>query len=220
MERRYSLKIDPSELTHGERHRQMGDIYIPRPIAFVSTVSADGVFNLAPFSMSNIVSYHPAMVFFTAGRFYGRSRLGREDGSKKDTLANIEQTGDFVFNMVTEEIAEQMNVASDVYPPEVDEFEVSGLTPLPSDIVKAPRVMESPVNMECRLKHMLPIGEPGVTAEIIIGEVLRIHVRDDLWHGDTIDASSYHVIGRMGWGLYTRTRDLFTLEHPHEPTPP
>lgn len=214
------MKIDPGELTHGERHRQMGNIYIPRPIAFVSTVSADGIFNLAPFSLSNIVSYHPAMVFFTALRFHGRSHLGREDGSKKDTLVNIEQSNEFVFNVVTEEIAEQMNVASDVYPPEVDEFEVSGLTPVPSDMVKAPRVMESPVNMECRVTQITPIGKPDITAEIIIGEVLRIHVRDDLWHDGTIDASSYHVIGRMGWGLYTRTHDLFALEHPHKLTPP
>jgi flavin reductase (DIM6/NTAB) family NADH-FMN oxidoreductase RutF len=79
--------------------------------------------------------------------------------------------------------------------------------------------MESPVNMECRVTQILPIGKPDITSEIIIGEVLRIHVRDDLWQDGTIDASSYHVIGRMGWGLYTRTRDLFTLEHPHELMP-
>jgi len=214
------VKIDPGELTRGERHRQMGNIYIPRPIAFVSTVSADGVRNLAPFSMSNIVAYHPAMVFFTASRYSGRSQLGREDGSKKDTSVNVEQTGEFVLNVVTEDIAEQMNIASDVFPPEVDEFEVTGLTPVPSDIVKAPRVMESPVNMECRVVHVLPVGEPDITAEIIMAEVLRIHIRDDLWRDGTMDASAYNVIGRMGWGLYTRTHDLFTLEHPHKQTPP
>ena len=209
------MKIEPEKLTPGERHRQMGNIFVPRPIAFISTVSADGVFNLAPYSMSGIVTHNPATVFFTTSRFHGRSHLGREDGSKKDTLVNVEQTKEFVVNIVTEEIAQQMNIASDFHPPEVDEFQVSGLTPVPSDIVKAPRVKESPVNMECRLTQIIPIGKPD-TAEMVIGEVLLIHVRDDLWYEGTVDASRYHVIGRMGWGLYTRTRDLFKIEHPRK----
>jgi len=81
-------------------------------------------------------------------------------------------------------------------------------------------VMESPVNMECRVTQILPVGQPATTAEIIMGEVLRIHVRDDLWRDGTIDASAFHVIGRMGWGIYTRTSDLFIMKHPHEQTPP
>ena len=214
------MKIDPPELTRRERHQLMGDLVIPRPIAFVSTVSADGIFNLAPFSMANLVAYHPAMVFVTVSRFHGLSHLGREDGSMKDTRINIEQTKEFVFNMVTEDIAEQMNVASAVYPPEVDEFEVSGLTPVPGDVVKAPRVGESPVNLECRVTQIVPIGKPDITAEMILGEVLRVHVRDDLWRGNTIDADSYRVIGRMGWGLYARTHDLFEIKHLQNLGPP
>ena len=122
--------------------------------------------------------------------------------------------------MVTEEIVQQMNIASDVYPPEVDEFQVSGLTPVPSDLVKPPRVKETPVTLECRVTQILPMGKPEITAEMVIGEVLRIHVRDDLWRDGTIDASRYNVIGRMGWGLYTRTTDLIRIEHPQKITPP
>ncbi|MFC1870487.1 flavin reductase family protein [Chloroflexota bacterium] len=210
------MKIEPENLSRGERHRQLGNIFVPRPIAFISTISADGVFNLAPYSMSGIVTPHPATVFFTATRFHGHSRQGREDGSKKDTLVNVEQTGEFAVNIVTEEIAQQMNITSDFYPPEMDEFQVSGLTPVPGDIVKAPRVKESPVNMECRLTQIIPLGKPDITSEMVIGEVLLIHVSDDLWRDGTIDANQYHVIGRMGWGLYTRTHDLFRLEHPHK----
>ncbi len=214
------MKVDPVEITRRERHQLMGDILIPRPIAFVSTVSAHGVFNLAPFSMSNLVCYHPATVFFTVSRFYGCSHLGREDGSMKDTRVNVGQTREFVFNMVTEDIAQQMNLASDVYPPEVDEFKVSGLTPIPSDTVKAPRVKESPVNMECRVKQIKALGKPSITADMILGEVLRVHIRDDLWRDGTIDTSSYRVIGKTGSGLYTRTRDLFEMELPYKISPP
>ncbi len=201
------MKIDPQNLTRRERHLFMGNLVVPRPIALVSTISKDGIPNLAPFSLFNVVCYHPVpVVFFTSQR--------RKGVSKKDTLVNIEQTQEFVINMVTEDIAEKMNVASADYPPEVDEFEVSGLTPVPGDLVKAPRVAESPINMECRLTQIVEFGKPDVTAEMILGEVLRVHVRDDLYREGVIDTASSHIIGRMGWGLYTRTRDLFEIQHP------
>ena len=213
------MKICPEDLTRRERHQLMGDLIVPRPIAFVSTISADGILNLAPFSMSNIVGYHPATVFFTASLFHGLGHLGRADGSMKDTRVNIQETGEFVMNMVTEDIARQMNVASAVYPPEEDEFKITGLTPVAGDVVKAPRVKESPVNLECRVIDIIPIGKPDITAEMILGKVLQVHVRDDLWRQGTIDASQYHVIGRMGWGLYCRTQELFEIEHPQKLPP-
>lgn len=199
------MKIDPQNLAKRERHLFMGNLVVPRPIALVSTISGRGIFNLAPFSLFNIVCYHPAMVFFTPMR--------REGGSKKDTLVNIEQAREFVINLVTEDITKQMNIASGDYPPEVDEFKISGLTPVPSDLVKPPRVAESPFNMECRLTQILEFGKSDVTAEMILGEVLRVHVRDDLYREGAIDAALAHIIGRMGWGLYTRTRDLFEIQH-------
>ncbi|MFC1907019.1 flavin reductase family protein [Chloroflexota bacterium] len=201
------MKIDPKDLTRGERHRFMGNLVVPRPIALVSTISGDGILNLAPFSLFNIVSYQPVpMLFFTPGR--------RPDRSKKDTLVNVQQTGEFVVNLVTEEIAEKMNVASGRFPSDVDEFSVSRLTPVPADLVKAPRVEESPFNMECRLTQIIEFGKPDITGEMILGEILRVHVRDDLYRDGVIDAVHSHIIGRMGWGLYTRTRDLFDISHP------
>ena len=213
------MKVDPAEITHSERHGLLGNLIIPRPIAFVSTISADGIFNLAPFSMFGLVCYHPATIYFTVSRWRNRKQMDRADGSMKDTRVNIGQTKEFVVNMVTEEIAQQMNTASGVYSPEVDEFQVSGLTPVPSDIVKVPRVKESPVNLECRTTQILEFGKPDITAEMVFGEILRIHIRDDVWGNGKIDADAYRVIGRMGWGRYTRTRDLFKIEHVHKLPP-
>ena len=201
------MKIDPKSLTKRQRHLFMGNLVVPRPIALVSTISKNGVLNLAPFSMFGMLSRDPVpTIFITPGR--------RPDGSKKDTLVNIEQVREFVINMVTEDIAEKMNMASGSYPPEVDEFEVTGLTPLPCDLVKAPRVAESPFNLECRLTQIMEWGKPDITAETILGEVLRVHVIDALYSDGIIDATSSHLIGRMGWNLYTRTRDLFEMRDP------
>ena len=135
-------------------------------------------------------------------------------GLKKDSLVNVELTKEFVINLVTEEIAEKMNITSGNYPPEVNEFTVSQLTPVPADLVKAPLVKESPFNLECSLYQIMPFGTPDIAGEMIMGEVLRVHVRDELWNDGTINANYAHLVGRMGWGLYTRTRDLFKLEHP------
>lgn len=203
------MKIDPAKLTRKDRHMLMGSVVVPRPIALVSTVSGDGVNNLAPYSLFTLVCYHPPTVAFTAMR-----RLGV---SKKDTLVNIEQTKEFVINVVTEDIAEKMNLCSKMLPPEVDEFQVAGFTPIQSDLVKPPRVSESPINLECRLTEIIEFGKPNITGEMILGEVLRVHIRDDLYRDGVVDALSMGVVGRMGWAYYTRTRDLFEMKAPYSP---
>ena len=188
----------------------MGSVVVPRPIALVSTVSRDGVLNLAPYALFSLVCYHPVpIVAFTPMR-----RLGV---SKKDTLVNIEETGEFVINMVTEDIAEKMNTTSKVLPPEVDEFDISGFTPMASDLVRAPRVAESPVNMECRMTDIVEFGKPHITGEMVLGEVLRVHIRDDLYKYGIVDSRTLGAIGRMGWAYYTRTRDLFEMKAPDTP---
>jgi flavin reductase (DIM6/NTAB) family NADH-FMN oxidoreductase RutF len=198
------MKIDPKSLNSSERYRLMGSIVIPRPIALVSTVSTNGVLNLAPFALFNLICLDPVpMVFFTLVR--------RRGVSKKDTLVNIEQNKEFVINMVTEEIAQKMNVAGIDYPQEVDEFHTAELTPVSSDLVKVPRVAESPINMECCLTQIVEFGKTDITGEMVVGEVIRVHVRDVFYTNGVIDAASIHIIGRMGWGLYTRTRDLFEI---------
>lgn len=200
------MKTDPRDLTWRERYHLMSSVVVPRPIALVSTVSSNGVFNCAPYSLFNIIAYHPVPIVYIAP--------GRREGiHKKDTLVNIEQTREFVVNMVTEEIAEKMSITSGYYPPEVSEFQVAGLTPVPSDLVKPPRVGESPVNFECRLLEIKQIGKP-VVAEMVMGEVLRLHIRDDWYKNGAVDPVLFHVIGRMGLGRYARTRDLFEIPQP------
>ena len=203
------MKIDPKNLTKRERHLFMGNLVVPRPIALVATISEKGIRNLAPYSLFNIVCYHPVpIVYYTPMRKTG--------GVKKDSLINVEQTQEFVINLVTEEIADKMNTASGNYPPEVDEFSLSGLTPVTGDLVRAPRVAESPFNLECRLYQIVSFGEPDIAGEMIMGEVLRVHIKEELWNDGIIDANRAHLIGRMGWGIYTRTRDLFEIAHPSD----
>ena len=203
------MKIDPGSLSEHQRHLFMGNLVVPRPIALVSTISPESIPNLAPYSLFNIICYHPVpIVYYTPGR--------KVDGMKKDSLINVELTKEFVINLVTEEIADKMVLTSGNYPPEVNEFTVSQLTPVPADLVKAPLVQESPFNLECHLDQIISFGSPEITSDMIMGEVLRVHVRDEFWDGENINPNDAHIIGRTGWNLYTRTRDLFKLRNPSD----
>jgi flavin reductase (DIM6/NTAB) family NADH-FMN oxidoreductase RutF len=203
------VKIDPTKLDRKGAHDLLVGAALPRPIAFVSTIGEKGVYNLAPFSFFIPVSVIPAIVGLGIGR--------RGDGSKKDTLSNIELTKDFVINVVTEDLAEAMNKTAGEYPPEVDEFQVSGLTPAPSDFIKSPRVAESPINMECRLLQVLEFGEFPRLNSFVIGEVLQVHVRDAFCGKGGIQSAALKAIGRMGGDLYCRTNDVFEMKRPEVP---
>jgi flavin reductase (DIM6/NTAB) family NADH-FMN oxidoreductase RutF len=204
--------IDPQQESVQNIYKLMIGAIVPRPIAFVSSLDLRGVRNLAPFSFFNGVSADPPVVLFCAS-------VRREDpqrglGPHKDTLLNVIDTREFVINVVTESIAEKMNLTSAQVPPDVDEFELSGLTPLPSELVKPPRVAESPVQMECRLRQVVKISEQFLGSTIVLGDVLRFHVREDLVENFRIDADRLGAIGRMGGPTYVRTRDRFDLERP------
>ncbi|MGB7741920.1 MAG: flavin reductase family protein, partial [Terracidiphilus sp.] len=158
--------IDPAQLEYNDIYKLMVGIIVPRPIAFVSTIDAAGVLNLAPFSYFTACGSNPPVVCFsTAVRAGARSH--------KDTLRNVEATGEFVVNVVSEEFAAQMNATAAEVPPEVDEFVLSGLTPLASDLVKPPRVAESKVQMECRLYQIVTVSEKPGGGILVLGEVLR-----------------------------------------------
>jgi flavin reductase (DIM6/NTAB) family NADH-FMN oxidoreductase RutF len=147
--------LDPAQIAPNEIYKLMIGMIVPRPIAFVSTVDAAGIRNLAPFSYFTACSSNPPVVCFcTAVRTGPRPY--------KDTLLNVEATGEFVVNIVSEDIAAQMNLTSADVPPEIDEFELSGLTPIASDLVKPPRVAESKVQMECRRRHSGPWRSPAL----------------------------------------------------------
>jgi len=197
--------IDPGPLNRRERYMLMTGCIVPRPIGFLSTEDAGGVRNLAPFSFFNGVSASPPMVAVA---------IAARRSGPKDTLRNIEDTGAFVVNVVDESIAEAMNRTSGDYPPEVDEFEVAGLTPIPSERVRPPGVAEAPIRMECRLERVIVLGDPARAARLVLGEILLFHVRDDLWREGAVDPEALRAIGRMGGAGYCRTRSLFELDRP------
>jgi len=198
--------INPKDHDYRNIYKLLIGSVVPRPIAFISSLSGSGVLNLAPFSFFTAACSNPPTVLF--------STVIRRDGTHKDTFANVEATKEFVLNVVSEEIAEQMNICSADFPPEVDEFVVSGLTPVKSDLVAPPRVKESPISMECRLMQTVRIGEGPGGGCVVFGEVVRFHVADRLIDDFRIDPDLLRAIGRMGGPTYARTRDRFDLPRP------
>lgn len=205
------MKINPADLEKMYLLDLIASAIVPRPIAFVSTVGEDGIFNLAPFSNFTPVCVKPPLVCLHIG--------WKKDGRKKDTLKNIEFSKDFVINIVNEDLAETMNQASAEYPSNVDEFREVGLTAVKSDIVKAPFVAESPVNMECKLVQIIEFGEIPTGGSLIIGEIVLFHIKDDLLIDNQIDVTKLKPIGRLGGGgnLYCRIKDIFEIERPYKP---
>ena len=199
--------INPAEHDYRNIYKLMVGVIVPRPIAFVSTVSSDGILNLAPFSFFTGISANPPVICFSP-------MIRGSDGARKDTLRNIEAVKEFVVNIVSEEFAQRMNLCSAEFPPEIDEFQMSGLTPVPSDLVKPPRVKESRINMECRLVQIVEVSAKPLGGSLVLGEVLRFHVDDELFNNYKIDPDRLKPIGRMGGPTYTRTTDRFDMERP------
>jgi len=196
--------IDPQ--TFDGFYRILTGVVVPRPIAFVSTMSKDGLINLAPYSFFNAVAYDPPTIVFSSSR--------RAGGKLKDTLAHIEETGEFVVNIVVDDIAEAMNRTAAEYPSEVSEFEIAGLTPAPSQKVRPPRVAESPVNMECRLQQVVPLGQGDHQHGLVIGQVVLMHIRDDLIEGHRINHQRLKPTGRLAGSMYCHTSDVFEMVRP------
>ena len=201
------MKIDPKNFEGFSR--VLTGVVVPRPIALVSTKSTDGIVNLAPFSFFNAVAYDPPTIIFSSAR-----RVGEKQEKAKDTLANIEATGEFVIAVVVDEIAEAMNRTAAEYPSEVNEFEVAGLTAAPSDLVAPPLVAESPVHMECRLVQVVNIGDRDHGHGLVIGEIVRMHVRDDIINGHRIDHQKLKPTGRLAGSMYCYTADTFEMLRP------
>lgn len=198
--------IDPSETSVKDNYKLLIGSVVPRPIALVSTISKTGIPNLAPFSFFTVITANPPTICF-APALKGTAAV------KKDTLANIEETGEFVVNVVCEDIAEQMNETATEIPSEEDEFEHAGLTPEPSIKIKAPRVKESPINMECTLHKILYIGDgsPGSGA-LVIGEIVQYHIADELYSDGKIDTGLLKPIGRLAGMEYSTLGKRFIIE--------
>lgn len=202
------MEINPQELPPREVYKLMSGSIVPRPIAWVSTVDADGNANLAPYSFFNAVCANPPTVMFSVGYRY-------TDDGQKDTFHNVKATEEFVINFVNESTAEAMNITAVEVPPDVDEFERAGLSAIPSKLVKPPRVGESPIAFECKLNQIVTINAGVGGGHIIIGEVVYMHFADGIYQeGNYINLEAYEPIARMMGGEYAHLNDFFTIERP------
>jgi flavin reductase (DIM6/NTAB) family NADH-FMN oxidoreductase RutF len=192
------LSIDPASIPTAQLHQYLVSAVAPRPIAFVSTVDAQGVPNLAPYSFFNVFSSNPPICVFSSNR--------REvNNTTKDTLHNILATRECVINVVSHAIVRQMALCSINYPPSVDEFEMAGLSPLPSSLVKPARVAESPVQFECKVQDVITLGDKGGAGHLIICEIVKLHIQESvLDERGRIDPHKIDLVGRMGAAYYTR----------------
>ena len=194
---------------HGLKHNPFKSLIVPRPIGWVSTLDGDGVVNLAPYSYFNAVVSEPPTVMFA-------SEGTHTEGDFKDSATNVRETGEFVCNLATWELREAMNATSANVARSVDEFELAGLTPTPSRLVKPPRVKESPVHLECtHLKTVeLPSHDPERPSLVVFGRVIGIHIDDSIIRDGMIDMKVFKPIARLGYMDYTVVETVFTMRRP------
>ena len=206
------ISLSPGDSEPRQVYKLMTGIIVPRPVALVSTVDPDGVANLAPFSFfTGVGSVPPTLLFCPVVRARG---LGAGNDLRKDTLRNVEQTGEFVVNTVSDQISAAANRTAAEVAPEVDEFELSGLTPQASELVRPARVAESPAQMECKLLQVIYTSrEPG-GGVIVLGEIVRFHIRKDLVDNFRIDPDGLDAVGRMAGNTWARTRERIELTRP------
>lgn len=193
--------IDPAQQTSKENYKLLIGSVLPRPIAWVSSVSAGGELNLAPFSFFTVASRNPPMLIFSIGE-----GVEARAGTVKDTLTNIRERGEFAVNIVSAPLANKMAKTGEHVAPDVDEFAYAGLTPASSDVVSVPRVKEAPISMECELVQVIPLGDD----HLVIGKVLRFHVQDELYDKGRINTEKLAPIGRLA-GNYSPVESMFSL---------
>jgi flavin reductase (DIM6/NTAB) family NADH-FMN oxidoreductase RutF len=202
------MEISPEEIPWKSIYKIMIGAIVPRPIGWISSINPEGDANLAPFSFFNGVCPNPPTVLFCPN-------IRGVDGGNKDTVRNVNATGEFVVNIVTEELAEAMNLSSTEFPPEINEFEITGLTPVPALKVRPPRVAESPIHFECRLKEIVEIGTGPGSGCVVIGTVVHVHVDERVLIGtDKIDLAALKPVGRLAGSAYCRVTEIFEMTRP------
>lgn len=194
---------------HGLKRDPFKSLVVPRPIGWISSLDAEGRLNLAPYSFFNAVAANPPIVMFSANGPHS-------EGGLKDSAKNAEDTGEFVCNLATWKLREKMNASSASLPRGRDEFQVAGLTPAPSRLVKPPRVAESPVHLECRWIKTVPLpsddaGEPNT---VVFGQVIGIHIDDAVIRDGMIDMGALRPIARLGYMDYTVVDTVFSMQRP------
>jgi len=202
------MNVRPDELPYREFYRILIGAVVPRPIAWVSTLS-NGRLNLAPFSFFNAVSAKPPLLGFSPSLRWVDARL-----APKDTLRNIRETGEFVVNMVTFAIAEAMNLTSGDYEWSINEFELAKLATRPSQVVRPPQVAQSPVSFECKVERIIDFGSEPPSGSLVIGEIVSIHLEDEVLKDGRLDGDVLDLIGRMGGMQYSRATQRFEMERP------
>jgi len=203
--------LDPNEIPFQETHKLMIGSIIPRPIAFVSTQSNNGKNNVAPFSYFNgVCSKPPTIMFAPARRGW--------DGEEKDTLINIRDTEEFVVNIVSESFAEKMVMCATDFESDVDEFEISGLTPTNSQKIKPPRVGEAQISFECKLNQIVEIGD-GTSGSgfVVIGTIVLFHIDDGIYDNGRIITDKLEPLGRLAGNWYTRSTDTLKIDRKVKP---
>jgi flavin reductase (DIM6/NTAB) family NADH-FMN oxidoreductase RutF len=200
------MQYDPTEIDPQLAYKLLASLVVPRPIGWASTISPDGQPNLAPFSFFMMITSSPPHIAIS---------VGARDGEEKDTLRNIRAAGEFVINTVSAELGPAMAISAAEWPPHVDEFARAGLTAAPSEVVKAPRVAEAPANLECVVRQIQPVGGPPYGAHLIVAEVVRIHVRDDLViENNRIDLQRLDPLGRLTGDWYCSTAEQYQILRP------
>ncbi len=203
--------FDPAQLRGRDIYLLMIGTIVPRPIAFVTSLNDAGVLNVAPFSYFNGISSRPPLVSLSIGH-------RKLDGElvKKDTLRNIEASGEFVINIPSEDLAAQVNQASAEYPPDVSEVSETGLSTLPSEVVAPPRIAQCRVAMECKLEQVVMLGRPKALNGLVIGEVVRWHIDDSVWDAaaSAVDIETLRPLSRLGGSSFGKTREPFSLPRP------
>ncbi|SFS58815.1 flavin reductase family protein [Marininema halotolerans] len=199
------MQLDPAKQERADNYKLLIGSILPRPIAFVTSISEEGCVNAAPFSFFTVVSTEPPMISVSVGRKPG--------GVQKDTARNIAQAKEFVVHIVDESIADQVNQTATEFPPDVSEVEAVGLDLLPGVKVKVPRIAQTKVQMECRLHQIIPMGGTGPTpnTDLIIGEVLLFHVQDDLYEQGRIHTKTLNPIGRLAGSSYGTIGKEFSI---------
>jgi flavin reductase (DIM6/NTAB) family NADH-FMN oxidoreductase RutF len=205
------VEIPVSGLSWQEAYKILSGSILPRPIAFVTTVDKNGCINAAPFSFFTAICANPLLICFSP------MRKGT-DGNKKDTLLNIEETGEFVINIVSREMAEKMNICAADYAREVNELEQAGLEQQPSTYVKPPRIKDSKVHLECTLHQLLHFGDGPGSGSLVIGRVKHVQANDDLYDKGKIDTEKLDPVGRLAGHMYTGPlADVFEIIRKTEP---
>lgn len=201
------MTIDVARAGVVEVYQALVGVVVPRPIAWVTTVNTQGQPNLAPFSFFNAFGANPPIVVF--------SPTLRRDGTKKDTLRNVEATGEFVVNAAVEALAREVNLSSKEIPADESEIDLTGMETRPAVKVRPPRLAAAPVHLECRVRQIVPIGEGAIAANLVIGEVLMMHIDDALLDPrGQVDPRKLRAIARLGGSYYCRSTDLFEMERP------